>query len=165
VHVPAAIQALLDAKTERDATAAYWRLDNTVVVQGALYEAALPTTHCLVVGLASCTAVARPRVLELLVQTAGGECSRVELEANNHDLPRACAAALRGALGTFLRVVELGTDIERALAVDVLGLCGRVAPETRDQIAWHMRRYLTTQPHPQVQTLLFSWIDELEGGG
>src|SRR5256885_12610401 len=65
--VPHAIRSLLAAASEDEADRWYWKIDNTVIVQGALYEAALPTIRCLIVGLPICSPYARERVLELLV--------------------------------------------------------------------------------------------------
>ena len=70
--VPAAIERLTASATEDDATAAYWELDNRVVVQGQLFEAAEAVAHELVgrlcVGSVSTAGVSR--ALDLLVEIA-----------------------------------------------------------------------------------------------
>jgi len=46
--IPETIERLRLAATEEEASNAYWRIDNEVIIQGALFEAALPTAMCLV---------------------------------------------------------------------------------------------------------------------
>ena len=84
VTVPKALQRILESTNEAEATSAYWLIDNVVVVQGSLYEAALPAAACLVVALAHCGLPARPKILELLVQIGAGKPDPSEIAAGNH---------------------------------------------------------------------------------
>jgi len=61
--VPGAIEALRTADTDDVAKEAYWRIDNEVVVQGELFEAAIATACCLVAALGSCTEASRALAL------------------------------------------------------------------------------------------------------
>lgn len=78
LEVPGAIKALESAVTNETALRAYWKIDNTVIVQGAVYSAALPTVRCLLSSLLRSTAVGRPHILELLVQIGGGEAATLD---------------------------------------------------------------------------------------
>jgi hypothetical protein len=60
-HVPAALEALVAARSPEAIRDAYWRIDNTVVLQGTVYESA-------------CAAV--PFIVEIL-RTAGSDPLRV----------------------------------------------------------------------------------------
>ncbi|HEV7974236.1 hypothetical protein [Amycolatopsis sp.] len=100
--VAEALTALADAESEKDATKHYWQIDNTVVVQGSLYESALPAVRAafaLLVGPLSIEA--RYRVVEVLVEIAGGETAQAEVEAGNADLAERCRAELREGLWLF----------------------------------------------------------------
>jgi hypothetical protein len=73
-HVPDALKHLAQARTEDEAKAAYWELDNEVVVQGRLYEAAVPVVSVLLAMLqGQLSRVARARVVDLLVEIALGD--------------------------------------------------------------------------------------------
>ncbi len=58
VGVPQALWDLFSASSEDAAEAAYWRIDNEVIVQGQLHEAAVPTLEILFL----CMAVSVPLV-------------------------------------------------------------------------------------------------------
>lgn len=67
-RVPLAIRALVAAGSEDEANAAYWQLDNQVVVQGQLFEASARLVPVLFAALlAQLAPAARLRVLDLLV--------------------------------------------------------------------------------------------------
>lgn len=95
--VPSAIRALLRAQSVKEADAAYWRLENVVVVQGNLYEAALP---CVTVLLAALRRADRPAfvtcsLLELLFQIVNGEVHMDERTLGNLDLDKRCRRVAR----------------------------------------------------------------------
>jgi len=159
-NVPVAIMALLNANNETDADKAYWRIDNTVVVQGALFEAAVATAQCLVVGLAECTLAARPRVLELLLQLSSGEDAPEETELGTSDLAGQCIAQVCLAVSILLKVLESGTLDEQSSCVDLLGLCARRNPALRPRVRWYFERYQRGNLSPSMQQLVSSWIGE-----
>jgi len=66
--VPQAVTELLAAETHDEAKAAYWKLDNRVVVQGQLFESAQHVIGPLLVGLQGPLSAARHRVVDLLVE-------------------------------------------------------------------------------------------------
>ena len=86
--VPSAINRLLHASSSQEATDAYWELDNRVVVQGRLFNSAVPTAS--EVTLAICagkyTSYALPEALDLLVELAYGESYEWEVVLGNCDL-------------------------------------------------------------------------------
>lgn len=88
--------------------AAYWDLENVVVVQGQLHSAALPTVSVLLAGLLDeLSADARDLALELLQQIVMGESDEDEKALGNTDLGDRCRAAARTGLWLVYR--ELGT--------------------------------------------------------
>ncbi|MEU9763296.1 hypothetical protein [Streptomyces sp. NPDC047985] len=117
--VPGALRRLLAAADEDQAMAAYWDLENVVVVQGQLHSAALPTVSVLLAGLLDdVSADARDLVLELLQQIVMGESDADEVALGNTDLGDRCREAAR--MGLWLVYRELGTR-RRETAEAILG--------------------------------------------
>jgi len=164
--VPAALLALQQATDEREALRAYWRIDNVVVVQGRLYEAALPTVNALLIGLTGCTTVARPHLLELLVQLASGETAPSEVMLGNLQLAERCRAALPAGLSVFLALLEERRPTEQAHLFDLLGLCAEVCPSARAQVVDHLTRALATEEGATSDnvTLGQNWLSALRSG-
>ena len=107
-----ALRALLGAADAEQASEAYWRLENHVVVQGELFGAAEPCAAVLVAALAD----PRPRhvriaALELLFQVVTGAPS------GGGDLAERCKARAREGLWLLIREAVSG---EREAALDVL---------------------------------------------
>ncbi|MFD8802665.1 hypothetical protein [Streptomyces atroolivaceus] len=106
--IPGTLRSLLAAADENEAMAAYWDLENVVVVQGQLHSAALPTVSVLLAGLlGDLSPDARDLVLELLQQIVMGESDENEAALGNTDLGDRCREAARSGLWLVYR--ELGT--------------------------------------------------------
>jgi hypothetical protein len=85
--IPTAVGELLAATSEADAEDAYWMLDNRVVVQGQLFEAALPLVPVLLAALTdSLPAFVRVRLADVLVEIMKGTPDETELARGNSDL-------------------------------------------------------------------------------
>jgi hypothetical protein len=98
--IPGAIRELLAAATPEQAELAYWKLENHVVVQGQLFEAA-----CFVVPIIMTALLQeeRPRfiqisLLELLFQIVHGESHCEETARGLANLRDRCRAAAREGL-------------------------------------------------------------------
>lgn len=100
--VPAALDALTASTSETDAEMAYWRLDNVVVLQGSVYEAAVEILPSIVRVLVVGPEVARRWCLELLLQIAVGWTDPVEAARTSRDLAEEARAALRPLVSTLL---------------------------------------------------------------
>jgi hypothetical protein len=117
--VPDALRAMFKSTTPEEAKSAYWRLENYVVVQGQLSEAAVPVVSVVLAALAWPD---RPRwvrisLLELLFQIVNGYSDQSEVALGSDDLDESCKASARQGLWVLYR--EL-VDGERAAAKDVL---------------------------------------------
>lgn len=91
-EIPLAIRELLDASGPDDAVKAYWKLENHVVVQGSLFEAAVCTVSVISASLAF---ESRPKwvmiqLLELLFQIVSGEAHADEVARGRSDLGERC---------------------------------------------------------------------------
>ncbi|MBL8271869.1 hypothetical protein [Steroidobacter sp.] len=105
-EVPSALRALLDAPTGEDADKAYWRLENTVVVQGQLFEAA----EAIVPVLLAAVLEQLPRhsmilALELLFQIVAGDADESEVALGNSDLGERCRIKAREGLSALYHVL------------------------------------------------------------
>lgn len=106
--VPQAIHRMLHAVSTEDAGTAYWQLDNRVVVQGQLFEAAQATAH--EVATAPCRGDASNpglcRALDILVEIASGEPDRSEIAIGNTQLADRCRVMLRQFLPCWYSIGE-----------------------------------------------------------
>lgn len=162
VDVPLAIEALQSATTEEAAVDAYWRIDNVVVVQGAVYEAALAATQCLLSSLLQCTEVARPHILELLVQIGSGEASESEVVAGNSSVVEMCLGELVRGFPIYAHLLEHSSRTEeRAYCVDLLCLCARHQAADHDRVVWYLRRVMTGEAPGELKRLVENWLQEL----
>lgn len=159
--VPDAIRRLLEAETEVDARAAYWGVDNVVIVQGSLVESALPATSCLVSYLGQVSDGARVVVLELLVQLASGEPDPTEIEAGNVLIGEHCRFEILLGAGTYFRLLEIGTFEEKFLCADLLGICAGNYAEIRPRVSWHLHRMMSEAHEDRLREYLAEWIEEL----
>lgn len=142
--VPEALQSLVGATSNDEASRAYWRIDNVVVRQGALFEAAAPVAECLAVALHQCTDVARPWALELLFQLANGTPAPEELAAGNHALRARCRDALLSCSAYLYALLECGTREEQIWCVDLLCLFVDERPTLKPRVVWHFNRFAQT---------------------
>jgi hypothetical protein len=110
-HVPRALRDLIGATTPEAAKTAYWKLENHVVVQGSLFEAALYVVPVL------CAALVNPDrptfvrgfILELLYQILNGYPARTEQSLGMNDMSERCKTSAREGLWLFYREFQRDT--------------------------------------------------------
>jgi hypothetical protein len=117
--VPLSLRELFSALSPDEVTRAYWKLENHVVVQGQLFEAAI---HVVPVLLAALATPERPRfvrigILELLFQIVNGVTHEDERNRGLGDIDARCKMAARYGLWLLYREVLVG---EKAAAIEVL---------------------------------------------
>lgn len=139
--VPAALDALVAATSDDEAEAAYWRLDNVVVLQGSVYEAAVAVLPAIVRTLVAGPEIARRWCLELLLQIAGGWTDPAEAERTSRDLAEEARDALRPLVSIVLAFTNdpnrhvRETSFELAARISYEGVLRRlrwIAEKTRD---------------------------------
>ena len=120
----------------------------------------------LLIGLTGCTTVARPHLLELLVQLASGETAPSEVMLGNLQLAERCRAALPAGLSVLLALLEERRPTEQAHLFDLLGLCAEVCPSARAQVVEHLTRALATEEEATSDnvTLGQNWLSALRSG-
>lgn len=126
--VPRAIDRLLTATTDAEARSAYWELDNRVVVQGQLFEAAEAVTQELVTRICSggASMPGLSRALDLLVELAYGEADASEVAVGNVGLGARCRDEIRKGMQCLQATADIGDDRARAAMRD---LVDRLEPE------------------------------------
>lgn len=108
--VPQALRGLLAAATWDERQKHYWQLDNNVVVQGNLYEAAVPVVGVLCAALAEggLSSAAHSGVVELLSQLVGGEPHGSEIVRGRGDLDVLVKEVARPAVWLLYRELAAG---------------------------------------------------------
>jgi hypothetical protein len=117
--VPLALRELFAARSPTEVEHAYWKLENHVVVQGQLFEAAIYVIPVLLAALAT---PERPRfvrigILELLFQIVHGVTHEDEKKRGLADIDVRCKTAARTGLWLLYREVFAG---EKEAALEVL---------------------------------------------
>jgi hypothetical protein len=160
--LPDAFRALASAPDAQAADAAYWRIDNTVLVQGSLHESAEAAASVGVVALVHATPPGRARLLELLGQIAAGEAAPSEPAAGNTGLAARCQHEV--ARGFPVYVAFLGSTDEPdelASCIDLLGLAARADAALSSQARFHLERLLSRGIPAGLEKLTRGWLEEL----
>ncbi|WP_193367458.1 hypothetical protein [Pelagibius marinus] len=168
--IPGGIAALAAARDKEEAERFYWQIDHHAVFNEVIAESALPTVRCVLAALHACTEVARPFLLEVLVEIGGGQPSEAELKHGNRGLAEACRRELCYGAALFFHLLENGTHHERYCCIDLLGLCAEADPHIRERTIWWFEKLLaeseagTDASVPNNAEFLQNWLKELEKG-
>lgn len=163
-RVPEALRALAGAANDQEASRAYSIIESAVAAQGALYEAAVPTTACLIGVLQQCTPAARPYVLELLVQLSTGEPAPSEIMAGAQGLQERCQSELTRGFAVYLTRLEDGNERERTLCIDLLGLCAQKDAALKPRVTWYLSKLLSEPISSELKDLTNTWLRAVRGG-
>jgi hypothetical protein len=164
VNVPSALETLARTTSQNEAEKAYWQIDNVVVVQGMLFDAAVPVISCLLSVLQICSDVARPFVMELLVQIGSGEPAPSEIEVGNVHLSEICLRELCHGTAIYFDILENGTSDEQLHAVDLLGLCASYDKSLKPRVIWWLNWLLSQELKEHFRNLVQNLLTELAGG-
>lgn len=119
-NIPVALRRLLAASSAEECHAPYWGMENHAVIQGAVFEAALPLVPAI---LAALTCPKRPSyvrisLMELLFQIVHGETHPEEVARGLGDVAEQCRVEAQKGLWLFYREAFAGEL--RAAAVEIL---------------------------------------------
>jgi hypothetical protein len=110
----------LSAATPGEADAAYWKLENHVVVQGQLFQAAESVVPVLLAALVEPRPEhVRASVLELLFQILAGHADETEVALSNGGVADACKARAREGLWVLYGELQFG---HREAAIECIEL-------------------------------------------
>jgi len=157
--VPSRLRALEASSAPGEALTAYWQLDNRIVVQGRVHDAALAAVPCLGAMLVAARPAVRPRVLELLGQIGGGEVAD-PVPAGN--LMQRCLEEIARGVPIYAVVLEQSLDAEeQSFCIDLLGLSARGDPGLRQRAQWYLLRAQEGSNSAGLGRLAASWLEEL----
>ncbi|MEH6462178.1 hypothetical protein [Chitinimonas sp. JJ19] len=114
-HVPAAIRDLLSEDSERR-RAAYWQIDNHVILQGDLYESAFYCIPYLVEILSAPEVPGKKQAYDLLIEVANGYAPpeiRCLYNEKQYSLVDACQLAISDCFEIYLAEVRNTKSIYR----------------------------------------------------
>jgi len=101
-EVPRNLRRLAETQTDEEAVSAYWYLDNEIVVQGKVFQAAAPVVSVLLAMLeGSLSGPARHWTMELLVQISCGWADVSEIALGNSDVIEECRRRAREGIWTI----------------------------------------------------------------
>jgi hypothetical protein len=156
--VPKAIIGLAQAKSDQEASDFESQIDNVVILQGFMHEAALPTTTCIVGLLPSCSAAGRRWMLGLLFQFGNGKSLT---SPDGEDLSRQCMREILYGTAMYFDILERGTYEEVHACIDLLILCAFEDRCLRARVDWTFRKLLETQVDESLREALGNGIDEI----
>ena len=143
-RVPDALESLRTSTNEHEASEAYWRLDNFVIIQGSLFDAALPTAACLVTLVGITSGIAREKMIELLEQISSGEA-----QDGKKNLKAEISSEICRAFTVYVGLLQYGSDLERELCLNLIVVCARERYDLRAQARFYVTRLLEEQNIPQ----------------
>ncbi len=147
--VPAALKALCVASSEEEAAAAYWRIDNVVVVQGRVYQAAEYVVPVALQLLLAESPTVQRRALELLIQITGGTTDPQELAVSNLDVAARCRHAAKRGLELVYALVGSSNAQVRDRSVELLDY----VEDDADRLVWTLRRLAEVEADSAVRDL------------
>lgn len=160
--VPAAIERIRDARTHEEAIRAYRQIDNTVILQGALYEAAEHTIPCILSVLPDCTQFGRSYALDLLFQLGSGGTHRDEIQAGNTELDDRCRAAVKLGVAMYFYFLEHGTPEESGFCADLIELFARDDETIALRGRWWLQRLLGSTHDAKLRKIYVTCLEEIE---
>ena len=115
VRIPEAFLELLDSSGPEAAVSSYWKLDNHVVVQGALFESSVCVVSLIGAALANPTRPkwVRIQLLELLFQIVSGESHSEEVARGITDLGQQCREEAKKLIWVLYGILQNG-ELSRA---------------------------------------------------
>lgn len=134
--VPSALLRLSRTSTLDEGWKVYWELDNTIVVQGNLFGAAVAVIPFLI-GLAiEHDDHRRLLALELLIQLASGTTHPAEADEGHLDLGERCRRQAATGLEFFYSLLEAPTEEIRDRAVELIGAVEEDVQRRRRTMEW-----------------------------
>jgi len=122
-HIPGAIRGLI-AEDKQTREMSYWKLENYVVLQSDLYEAAFYVVPFLLEILSSDIKEGRERVYDLIFEIGNGYAPKrykiKNLDGELTSLAEACRASVIKGMEVYINEVQDKTSQAREKALDVL---------------------------------------------
>lgn len=161
--LPKALSVIATSSNESELGKAYWAIDNESVVQGCLFESAYAVSVCLIAIMSTCKAEAKKYVLELLVQFASGIPDASELNYGNANIKKKICEEILMSKQIFFEVLNVGSEAEKILAIDIIGLCSMENHELKEIAIDEFKKIKRVFREINADNFIENWIVELEG--
>jgi len=132
-HLPGALRRLAAARTTAEAGAAYWEIDNVVVIQGRLSQSASAVVCCLMSALATAAPPARDEIVSLIALIANGYDEHVDIDAVG---PVRLAEIRQEVTRGFVFFAELLETTGHAACIELVAVCGLTDPLLRERAGY-----------------------------
>jgi hypothetical protein len=156
--LPNAIQALVFARSDEQARAAYWNIDNVAIVQGRLSESVVPLTSCLLAGLPVANEFSRPYVLDLLAVIATGYDDHVDSDRVGPISVRDCVREMALQLPIF---VDETLQRCNPSCVDILLMCATYDGTVRGRVSAVFQEALQSPACASIRDLISNSLADL----
>jgi hypothetical protein len=137
-HIPEAFSEMTFAVSEEVGRTAYNNLDNSLVVQGQLFEAAEHLIPFLILGSLKGTEIGKWLCLDLLVEIAGGYSDSSEDEIGNINLEFRCKEAVRRGIPVYYHFLESADMRTRDCAAIILAW----VESEHERLNWYSQRII-----------------------
>lgn len=154
-QIPDALRILATTSDEEEAKAAYWRIDNVVVIQARVFEAAEYVVPFALQLLFASSVVVQCLALELLIQLTGGWTDPDEIARGNVDLVDHCRARAKEGLAIIYWLLGSHDARVRESSVELLDY---IENDT-ERLKWVLGRLIREEPDPKVRELAARVID------
>lgn len=157
--VPDAYRRLIDSRDDAEASRAYWELDNEVVAQGTVYEAAAKLTPALLAALnLDLTPPARHRIVELLTEIALGKMDPKGQVVGSPRLEDEIHRQIRDQIGAVYGLMRDSDPRIRRAAFHVLG----AVEQDREKLSRLARAVQRDDADEELRSLARRWIEDRE---
>lgn len=158
LNLPVAISDLENSTDLRVLDKAYWKIDNEAVVQGSLYQTALPVTICLLRLLSSCNRNSRVFIIELIEQFVAGEPAIGESKC----LKESILQEVILYYADFTRMLASMTQRELDSCTCILVHCASHFPQFKNEIIEGMENGKNYYGDASIIRLIESRISEIK---
>ena len=147
--VPNSLRKLTDATTTEEIYEAYWNLDNRIVVQGSLFEAAEYVIPILLNMLQNASDPIKASILELLIQMADGWNDKTEVSLGNTWLKDRCHREVQRGIAIFVFHLNSESADIREHCVELIGL----TEDNVGRLVWLLRTVMDKVPDESVREM------------
>lgn len=149
ISVPNTLMRLSKSPNIEAGWAEYWNLDNSVIVQGNLFNAAEAVIPFAIELAIEHTDHVRTLALELLIQIAGGATHPTELSFGDNDLDVRCRTAISKGLAFFYTLLGSSSEEVRDRVVELIGL----VEDNNSRKSWTMGWVAANDPSSKTRNL------------
>jgi hypothetical protein len=156
-YVPAALARLIEADSEDEAREAYWELDNGIILQRRIFDAARQIVAPLMISLhRPLSPAARYRILDLLIEISMGVSDLSEDDLGNSGLADQCRQEIRNGLWCIYGGLD---DSDPRIRVNSMDLLAELEPDSH-----RLRSVLASKAAVETDPTVLGRVHEILAG-